>query len=492
MPYDWRVRYSGRALATSHSRRGVGLQRSVENAPTKMETVYSFRTGKDVGSSIPTPEDSYQPSGNIAERLSYRRKFVERELTRVLSQDERVPKHFLLGDVGHDFAVSKYQAYSTPNTSAYTTKTDIFDGVNLTAPTSQAFISQTGELISVGRPTDYADVFGHAGVFNPNNAYYWPNKTVIDSAATNLLKEMNPLQQKASTAQTLIEFARGDIPRIGLRLLTHLRTIEGLKASGVRDAASAVGADYLGNVFGLTPVLKDVQAAIDIFSDIDAALFQSPDTRRVRQRELYHRASTLEGWVGWQSEGPLMGFTGHDKLCTITGTSGAMSFYAPGTFTYTDRCTVRATARFNTGIRPSAANNGFWDRGEELNRLLGAEFSPALIWELTPWSWLVDWFFNIGSVLENLSSLGLTNTILNYAYATTRREAKWLIHSGSYVRPAGTTGPGTLAFSGGSYVATVDQKIRMAASPFGFGVSGGSLSSGQTAILVALGLARSR
>jgi hypothetical protein len=122
--------------------------------------------------------------------------------------------------------------------------------------------------------------------------------------------------------------------------------------------------------------------------------------------------------------------------------------------------------------------------------LLGLKITPSLVWELTPWSWLIDWFLNIGTVIENLQTFGLSNTILNYAYCCYRREMTATIDldlSGFMAQS------GSPSFTGGkAYLMTVDQKVRIPASPFGFGIAGTSLSASQLAILTALGLARSR
>ena len=158
----------------------------------------------------------------------------------------------------------------------------------------------------------------------------------------------------------------------------------------------------------------------------------------------------------------------------------------PATISLLEELSVRTSARFLTSARPSVTNNSHLDRAIDL---LGLELTPEVLWELTPWSWLIDWFSNMGTVISNLTSLGLSNTILNYAYSTARLKTG----VGMSVRPQVTSGSGLKSFSGTfNYFFDSDLKVRIAASPFGFDVSTDLLNPGQWGILAALGLARSR
>jgi hypothetical protein len=113
--------------------------------------------------------------------------------------------------------------------------------------------------------------------------------------------------------------------------------------------------------------------------------------------------------------------------------------------------------------------------------------NAATAWNLSPYSWLVDWFTNVGDVVTNASYLGKNGLHIAYAYImceTTVRIDDTLV--GSY-SPGGGTWPISTSCS---TVTTVKQRLR--ATPFGFGVSPIALSAKQGAILTALGLSRSR
>jgi hypothetical protein len=308
------------------------------------------------------------------------------------------------------------------------------------------------------------------------------------------LNAMNPFKSTASLAQGAVELLRGDVPKLFGRLVGHYNLIMRMKSDGIRDATQALGSDYLNVVFGWTPIIRDIQAAINVFADIDKALFISDDTRRNRKWVVWKRGAGTTANVTLTAAGPLQDLAADNAFGqrTVMGTPITLATDSrPFDITLSDEVSIWTTARFHTGVRPSAANNGFWDRAEDLNRVLGDDFDISFVWELTPWSWLIDWFSNVGSVLENISDLGLNHTLLNYAYSTLRREARCVMRADPWTKSV-PTGIGVISHTGSTTVSTLDQKIRRVASPFGFGVSLDLLNANQWAILVALGLAQAR
>lgn len=116
-----------------------------------------------------------------------------------------------------------------------------------------------------------------------------------------------------------------------------------------------------------------------------------------------------------------------------------------------------------------------------VQRLFGLELTPSLVWELTPWSWLVDWFTNVGDVLDNISNPGLAeNLAAKYAYVMgeTRCELDLTVR-------LNTISPVTAIFN-----YSLSRKVRMEANPFGFGLTWEGLTPKQWSILGALGITR--
>jgi hypothetical protein len=121
----------------------------------------------------------------------------------------------------------------------------------------------------------------------------------------------------------------------------------------------------------------------------------------------------------------------------------------------------------------------------QVNFLLGTEITLDTIWQLTPWSWLFDWFGNVGDILTNASYIGSDGLVLRYGYLMNHVKIvqKYHMPSGATFRGGAKTGPiyNTLTF---------ESKERTRATPYGFGSSLSSLSEKQWAILGALGLTR--
>lgn len=113
----------------------------------------------------------------------------------------------------------------------------------------------------------------------------------------------------------------------------------------------------------------------------------------------------------------------------------------------------------------------------------GAQINPTLIWKVTPWSWLADWFSNAGDAIERAQDWATDSLVSKYMY---------LMHHRTYgfeLRARFNTN------SGGSrdlvWHRSADVKRRQSASsPFSFSLSG-DLTARQLAILGALGIARS-
>jgi hypothetical protein len=120
---------------------------------------------------------------------------------------------------------------------------------------------------------------------------------------------------------------------------------------------------------------------------------------------------------------------------------------------------------------------------------MSVDITPAVLWELAPWSWLVDWVINIGGSLSSAET-ALSNRILSsYAYAMETVERKHFVDL-TNIRPKSYftiyDGPGSF-----SRVYTTTFKRRIRASPFGFVANPDlSLSAGQWGILTALGFTK--
>lgn len=135
---------------------------------------------------------------------------------------------------------------------------------------------------------------------------------------------------------------------------------------------------------------------------------------------------------------------------------------------------------------PSGYNsrNEMHRRALLIKKILGLEITPEVLWNLAPWSWAADWFFNAGNVLSNLSDWQSDGLVLKYGYIMEHSHAR-----NEYV----FTGP--TGFNGGaqpSFLSLVaETKQRKKATPFGFGLTWNGFTPRQLAIAAALGITKS-
>jgi hypothetical protein len=117
------------------------------------------------------------------------------------------------------------------------------------------------------------------------------------------------------------------------------------------------------------------------------------------------------------------------------------------------------------------------------NKLLGTRVNPEVVWNLTPWSWVVDWFVDLGQIMSNASRLSEDGLVLRYGYLMSHtvdedlRTAVNARFSGGDISPVTT-------------IARRETKERVKATPFGFGLNTLDFTAKQWAILYALGLTK--
>jgi hypothetical protein len=125
--------------------------------------------------------------------------------------------------------------------------------------------------------------------------------------------------------------------------------------------------------------------------------------------------------------------------------------------------------------------------------LFGVNPTPETLYNLLPWSWLFDWFGNIGDIMSNISSNAVDNLTADYAYIMRTVETTKRYTSISYWNTLGGEGQFYNIPGGSAVLVAVDStisKTRAAASPFGFGATFGGLSPYQMGIAAALGISR--
>lgn len=248
----------------------------------------------------------------------------------------------------------------------------------------------------------------------------------------------------------------------------------------------ALGSEYLNWVFGWEPFVRDLQKLYIVSQTIDNRIKQlaRDNGRGIRRRATIRNDATTT---------------------TDTRTLGGSPFYgalqAPpswptGGSTWTSVSRVERKSWFSARYRyyiPDVGSGAWIPQAK--TALYGANITPSVVWELTPWSWLTDWFLNVGDVLSNFSEHAVDNLVADYAYCmihtkrttTNTSISSWnrfgCVPASDACIPAGSS---TL-----SSTYTWETKVRLRGSPYGLGVKFNSLSGRQLGILAALGITQS-
>jgi len=137
-----------------------------------------------------------------------------------------------------------------------------------------------------------------------------------------------------------------------------------------------------------------------------------------------------------------------------------------------------------------------WTR-KATNALFGALPNASTLYSVIPWSWLIDWFSNVGDIISNACENAVENELVTDAYMM--RTESFSAHADVTfdIPPYVNGGSGDpLVMNGGmakaSFELTRSMKLRQPATPYGFGIDYSSLSVKQIAILLALGFSRQR
>lgn len=265
-----------------------------------------------------------------------------------------------------------------------------------------------------------------------------------------------------------------------------------------------LGSQYLNYVFGWRPFIRD--------------LIKTYET----SKKLYNTLRYLRNHNNkWRKAGGTI----KNESATTTENIGNISTPVLSTWLYLDSSyskatltkIVRDTVWFKARWKFHIPETDLYVKDPKdvwgsrlLRKLYGLELTPALAYELIPFTWLTDWFLNIGDFMANLSNSMYDNLVAKYAYVMRHRKFiniydQTINMASTFPYPHCTSDPlnpnrwintGSVQLEKAlnvRAVVTAECKEREYASQWAFGGGGvldESLSSRQTAILYALGLSR--
>lgn len=242
--------------------------------------------------------------------------------------------------------------------------------------------------------------------------------------------------------------------------------------------ASDTGSEYLNVEFGWKPLVADIRKFARAVKDSNKVItqFQRDAGRHVRRRyefpEVAESSFSERGWAPGTVFGQLR-IGEFDNGVQRTEDYYRRKVWFAGAYKYAlpqGDDLLSKVKRYE----------------QEANRLLGTRLTPDTLWQLAPWSWANDWFFNTGDVIRNLTALSFDGLALQYGYVMCEqsREVRY-IWSGRYINSARQWTPVSCMTAYGGIT-----KQRQPATPFGFGLSWDNFTPRQIAIAAAIGTRR--
>jgi hypothetical protein len=315
-----------------------------------------------------------------------------------------------------------------------------------------------------------------------------PFPTSLDiTIGTKFLRSTMPGKSAANLSQLILELIR-DLPRIPFDKFDQ-------KLYDRRNLPKNIGSEYLNTVFGWAPLVSDVLKVCEAIVKIDDIIAQyqrdaGPDKTVRRRREMDAvRTSSIETVDPYARLGFPYGPYALHAIDVFRDQFGNYptqpnGFPSPrGTLTLEINTYEKYyfVARWMYYLGSDSPIFGELRRVAQIARkALGIRLDLELLWELAPWTWMLDWFVNIGDVLAINTAIASDSHVLQYAYLMRETQVSYkYTHSGVLFGNGKLSGPI-------SDLITQRQKQRVRATPYGFGFNLSGLSATQLAILASL------
>lgn len=301
------------------------------------------------------------------------------------------------------------------------------------------------------------------------------SNTVLDAWGATAVARTKPTNSVADVTVFLTELLREGLPDLAGASLKRWRT--------TTDRARKVPAEeYLNYQFGWVPVANDISKLANAITHAELVMnqFQRDSGRLVRRRFDFPIDTETLTEVAKNAAVPAMPAshtalfkTGLPKGRVIKTTTTSRRRWFSGAFTYY--------------LAPDySTRSGIARAVQSAKKLYGLSLTPETVWNVSPWSWAIDWFSNVGDVLSNISSYMIDGLMMQYGYVM-EHNSKTISYTWS-----GDTYLQDPSIIPAAITLGIETKSRRRANPFGFGVTWGGLSPTQLSIAAAIGLTNTR
>lgn len=269
----------------------------------------------------------------------------------------------------------------------------------------------------------------------------------------------------------------------------------------VPTRVSDVGGSILNFVFGIKPTVSDVHDVVKLVADSTPVVrsYVANERRQLRRnstRVIQNRSGSGRILTSGNGSASLED-TRHNG-----GRFGSVAYWAIGEPGFGTRTSIDWSASYTETIRQFATWEyfiprpaGFGSRiqsySQKAERLLGQGVTPGLVYDLTPYSWLADWFVDFGGLLRYQEAVSGNNVVASRS---------GVIHEMKLVASARLTSEAfsetgvperrdPFRLSRGSAVCSISYQHRSPGGPYSI-VQPWDLTGSQASILAAIGISR--
>jgi hypothetical protein len=287
---------------------------------------------------------------------------------------------------------------------------------------------------------------------------------------SKLVRESSPTAPGANLSEALLQLAVGaEVPRVlGYSFIQTMQD----KA----DFFKKLGSEYLNYTYGWIPYVQDLKELTNavINSQKLAAQYDRDSGKIVRRSRVLPFVNTFST-LGTGTAQP-------------TQPSNA-EFYSQNIGRFSSTKSLQTSYKFSAGFQyylpPTFNSRGNFVNAASLdkwaNHLFGTRITPSTLWESAPWTWLLDWKFNVGDLLANYTNFSTDNLVMRWGYLQ-KHTIQHVTNTLDGIRFI--NGPLTSVWE--SFI--TDRKERIRATPYGFGLNPATFSDRQWSILAAIGL----
>nr|QDH89663.1 MAG: hypothetical protein H3RhizoLitter14321_000004 [Leviviridae sp.] len=309
-------------------------------------------------------------------------------------------------------------------------------------------------------------------------AFAHSNDSTLDKLGSVAIARCSPSNPSADLSVFYNETMKEGIPSMIGATLMKWRNLS------ARERRRAIGQEYLNYEFGWKPFVNDLKSLSHSIVHAESIRTQyERDSGKLVRRKYGFKPSLTESWTTVRSNvspwinpsASLLNDTPsvnkgsvilHSKVEKYQWFSGAFTYYVPP-----------VDGSLRTGLARSFIN---------ARKVLGLSLTPDVVWNVTPWSWGIDWFTDTSEVLSNWTDWAIDNQVLAYGYLM-----EHTISTNTYTF-VGPTGFNRKDVRPPDVTLVSETKRRRKATPYGFGLTTGAFTARQKAIVAALGISRSR